>query len=818
MFNVSFNEDSKWHSALFNSYFSTLFIQEDPLTQHKPALLILNRDSSDSTETADCVPPNSLEPEHQEPKSEQEETCQLLLNRSAVEDGLCLRQNGTGEQVQSQEVEVEPDLPVVEDTGKASDKAHCLQRRVESDFVTFSAPSCGNQWEEADIELCVISAKQGAASQPDKGNQEEQETCQRSSETETDYNAQSGNLESQDMGHAQSQGLLPTETSQPSQREEESEGSTDLCWRGDLPEEREGETSSSQEMGLNSSALSSRDSEESDQHDNEIESKLHTERSVTTDEAKLTLIEVNPEVTSPLRNNETVLSDGVDKPHCPLETETGNLSEHTKGNTESVSGFVTDDASIKQNSVFGILEEDPLISLSLRPNMGPAPVHKVRRGLSPVPETSSYEGPAVDALSESTESFQQPHQVMQSSETASVCQEILLNVTACDVNATTGVSVGITVEVLPCQVEGSLPDGRKAEVDPDETIQDPKELIGDPESIENIVVSELDDKTKPSDEPSLPVDSEVFIGSDLQRDVSTILSSEHSGGDIIVGTLLEEAFVQPDSMSKLVEQIPEEYSGLTMKENQICEPGEPSVPVSVLQGEPGFKDVAPEEPLQERETDSTLEETLSDLPDSLEITHNDCAESNGQFQLPETSKESAYTASEPTVECVNGLDPSCASLLTENEDSRSSESPFADGVKISAAIPDGDECVDMSTEMSETTASGDSPSSPMDTTSGSTLESCSMSDALNTSSSTAELTSALDINSGLHQDLENASSVDIDKDLSEELQPSDTPDSLNGLHQDTLQQHAEEVHVEQMKGNAFIIDHSADADMDCWLF
>ncbi|KTF76677.1 hypothetical protein cypCar_00022437, partial [Cyprinus carpio] len=212
--------------------------EEDPPPQHKPALLILNRNSSDKT---DCLPPSSLEPEHQEPISEQEETCES--NSFAIEDGLCIRQNGTEDHVQSQDGEVELDPPAVGDTGKASDKADCSQQRVEGNSVTFSAPSCGNQREEADIELCVISAKQGAASQPDKGNQEEQEACQRSLETETDSNSQSGNLESQDMGQGQSQGLLPTETSQPSQREEESEGSIDLSCEGDLPEEREGETS-----------------------------------------------------------------------------------------------------------------------------------------------------------------------------------------------------------------------------------------------------------------------------------------------------------------------------------------------------------------------------------------------------------------------------------------------------------------------------------------------------------------------------------------------------------------------------------------------
>lgn len=789
-----------------------MFIQEDPPPQHKPALLILNRNSSDKTE---CLPPNSLEAEHQEPNSEQEETCES--NSSAVEDGLCIRQNGTGDHVQSQDGEVELDPPAVGDTGKASDKADCSQQRVEGDSVTFSAPSCGNQREEADIELCVISAKQGAASQSDKGKQEEQEACQRSLETESDNNAQSGNLESQDMGHAQSQGLLPTETSQPSQTED-SEGSTYLSWRGDLPEEREGDTSSSQEIGLNSSALSSHDPEENGQHDDKIEPKLSTECSVGTDEVKLTSIQVNSEVTSSVRTGETVISDGVDKPHGSLETETGNLNEHTKGNTESVSGLVTDDASIKQNSVCSISVGDHLESLSLRPNMAPGPVNKVRRGLSPVTETPSHEGPAVEPLSETTESFQQPHQVTQSSETVLECQEILLNDSDCDISAIAGDFVGVTAEISSCQIDGSLPDGSKEEVAPNERINDPKEIFEEPESVKDIVVLQLDDKSKSSDKSSLLVDSETFIVSDLQQDVSTILSSENCGSDIIVGTPLgeeaSETFVQPDSTSKLVEQIPEEYSGDTTNENLICEPKEPSVLVSTLQDETEFKDVDPDEPLQEREIDSTSQDTISKLPDPSEITHNDCPESKAQFLLPESSKECANTPSESTVECVNDLDLSCASLLTESQGDRPSETPFTDGVKISTVIPGGDECVDMATDMCETTVLGDSLCSPIDTTSGSALESSSMSDPLNATSSTAELTSPLDINSGLHQGLEHTSPVDIDNGLSEELQPSETPESPNGLHQDmpdclmehseTLQKCAEEPHVEQMTGNAFL--------------
>ncbi|XP_059391815.1 A-kinase anchor protein 13 isoform X4 [Carassius carassius] len=793
--------------------------KEDPPPQRKPALLILNRNSCDKT---DCLAPNSLEPEHQGPNSEQEETCKL--NHSAIEDGLCIRQNGTGDHVQMRGGEVELDKPAVGDTGKASDKADCSQQRVEGNSVTFSAPSCGNQREEADIELCIISAKQGAASQPDKGDQEEQEACQRSLETETDSNSQSGNLESQDMGHTQSQGLLPTETSQPSQREEESEGSTDLSWQGDLPEEKEGETSSSQKIGLNSSALSSHDPEENSQHDDKIETKLSTECLVGTDEVKLTLIQVNSEVTSSVRIDKTVISDGIDKTHGSLETETGNLIE---GNTESVSGLVTDDASIKQNSGCSISEGDPLELLILLPNMAPGPVHKVRRGLSPVTETSYHEGPAVEPFSENTERFQQPHQVTQSSEAVLECQEILSNDKDCDISAKTGNSVGVTAEISFCQIDGSLPDGSKVEVALKESINNPKEIFEEPESVKDNFDSNLDDKSQTYDEFSLPIDSETFMVSDLQQDVSTVLPSEHCGADILVGTPfkeLSETFVQPDSISKLVEQIPEEYSGDTTNENQICEPGEPSVLVSTLQGEPGFKDVDPDEPLQETEIDSTSQDTINELPDPSEITHNDCPESKSQFQLPESSKESANTPPEPTAECVNDLELSCASLLTESQGDRPVETPFTDGVKISAVIPGGNECVDMTIDMCETTVSGDSPCSLIDTTSGSALESSSMSDPLNASSSTAEVTSPLDINSGLLQGLKHTSPVDIDNGLSEELQPSETPESLNGLHQDmpdclmehseTLQKCAEEPHVEKMTDDGTLPEDEVDGHQD----
>ncbi|KTG04565.1 hypothetical protein cypCar_00009750, partial [Cyprinus carpio] len=552
--------------------------KEDPPPQHKPALLILNPNSTDRTEPVDCLPVNSLEPEHQEPNSEKEETCES--NSFAVEDGLCIHQNGTGDHVQSQDGEVELDPPAVGDIGKASDKADCSQKRVEGDSVTFSAPSCGNQREEADIELCVISAKQGAASQPDKGNQEEQEACQRSLQTEKD--AKSGNLESQDMGQAQSQGLLPTETSQPSQREEESEGSADL--------------------------------KENGQHDEKFEPKLPTECSVGTDEAKLTLI----------------------------------------------------------------------------------------------------------------------------------------------------------------QIAGSLPDGSKEEETPNERINHPKEIFEEQESINDTVVSPLDDKSKSSDESSLPVDSEAFI---------------------------------PDSTSNLVEQIPEGDSGDTTNENQICEPGEPLVLVSTLQGEPGFKDVAPDDTLQEREIDSTSQDTINKLLDLPEITHNDCPESNKQVQLPESSKESANTPSEPTAECVNDLDLSCGSPLTESQGSRPSETPFTDGVKISAVIPGGDECVDMATDMCETTVSGDSPCSPMVTSSGSALKSSSMSDPLNASSSTAELTSPLDINSGSHQDLEHTSPVDIDNDDSALAE-----DAVDG-HQDSSVDIANSEVIHRETEKFYSVDASQDVGL-----
>lgn len=173
---------------------------------------------------------------------------------------------------------------------------------------------------------------------------------------------------------------------------------------------------------------------------------------------------------------------------------------------------------------------------------------------------------------------------------------------------------------------------------------------------------------------------------------------------------------------------------------------------------------------------------------------------------------------------MNDLDLSCALPQTEIEGSRPSEGPLIDGVTICAEIPIDDKGVDMATNMSKTTISEDSLSSPMDTTSCSVLESSSMSDPLNASSSTAELTSPLDIISGLHQDLEHTSPVDIDNGLPEEPQPSDTPECLNGLHQDSLdslmehsgtpQQCSEEQCVDQITDDSTSAEDAADGHQD----
>ncbi|XP_051545619.1 A-kinase anchor protein 13-like isoform X2 [Myxocyprinus asiaticus] len=786
--------------------------KEDPPIQCSPALLILKRDSSDGSEPAES---NSLDFEHQESRVEQQQTSELVSS-SSVEDELCPFQNGTGDHVQSQDGEVEPDSLAIEDIGKPSDKADCAQWWAKGDSVAFSAPSCGNQWEEADRELCVISAKWGA----DKGNQEELEACQRGSETETDHKAQSGNPEVQDMGHTQSQGPLPTETSQPSQTEEDNEGSTDIFRRGDLPEEREEETSSSQEMGSNSPGLSCHDSEINGQHNDEIEYKLAADASVGTDESKVTVIEFNSEVASSVRNSETVICDGGDEPCVCMETETGNLSENTKGNTESVSGLVAGDISIKQNSGFSISEGDLLDSISLHPNMAPGPIHKLRQGLSPVPETF-LEEPTVEPFFQNIEGSQQSHNVMSSSETVSECQEVLLN-DSCVICEKAGDSDGINVEVLPCQNEGS--EERKSVVAPSETMQNPEEISKggtcEISITEDITDSEMDEKSKPSDDSSYPVDSKALIKNYVQQDVSAILFSKLSSENVIIGTQLDNEempkTVVSDFSSRLV---PEEQSGDV--------PGESSIPaskVSALKGQHEKNYIAQEELLKEKEIDSTSQEKISDLPDQSKITHNDDAESTAQIELPESSKESVNTPSEPTTGCSDDLieDFSCAAPLTESRNSRPCKIPLTDEVWISGR----ETCVDTPTDVRETAVTEDGVASSIETTGGSALEleNSSISDPLNALSSSIEVTSLTDINSGLPQDLEHTSPVDVDNGLSVESQPSDTAESLNGLHENTqdcsmeqkeiVEQHTEEPHVKPMTEDGTLAGDTVDGHQD----
>lgn len=710
--------------------------KEDSSVQPKPALLILERDSSHSTETVDF---NSLDSEHQEPSAEQE-TCKTLLA-----DRLCPFQNGTGDHGQSRDEKAEPDTPAVGNTGKASDKAKCTEWQAEVDSVGFSAPSCGNQGKEADTEPGVISAKQGA----DKGNQEP-EAYQRSSETNS--STLPGNLESQDMGHAQSQdhSPLPTETSQSLQREE---GSVDVSRRGDLPEEKEGETNSSSQEAENSLALSSRDPEENGQHNDKFEPKLAAECSSENGESTLTAIQVNSELNSSVQNNERDVADPLD---CP---ETGNLSEHTKGNTDSVSGLVADDVSIKQNSGFSISEGDSSEAISLRPNMGPGPIYKGRQGLSPVPEKLSPKGPPEEPSD----------RLASSSETMSECSETLLNDLSCEIKVNVGDSDGIAEEAF-------LPEENK-EVTPEERPQDLEELNGSSlKSItDDIAVSKLDKQSEPSDEASrLLVDSDAFITTDIQQGVCT------EPCDVLIGRTLRDkeemkTNVELDSLSKDVQQIPEEHSGDDTNRNEIHELSVKGPEVSALNVEQEEMKEHQEERLEEKEMDSISQETISDLPDRLETAHVNDTVSKAQIQLPDLSMEGVNTLSDLTV----GVNDLIQGLLesTHNQPSQT------DRVKISDLISDGS--IDTATISNETAITEDSTDAVSDVVLG--LENGSASDPHNPSSLTAELTSPLDINCELHQDLEHTSAVDTDNSLSTEPQPSDTTESVSGLHQDNIE-------------------------------
>ncbi|KAA0724555.1 A-kinase anchor protein 13 [Triplophysa tibetana] len=740
--------------------------KEDSPVQPMPALLILDRKTTHTTETVDCF--NSLDSEHQEPSAEQE-TCKALPINFA--DGLCPFQNGTGDHGQSRDKEVKTDTPAVGDTGKASVK--CAEWRAEADSVGFSAPSCGNQGEEADIELGLISAKQGV----DKGNQEP-EAYQRSSET--DSSTQSGNLESLDMGHTQSQdhSSLPTETSQSLQREE---GSLDVCCRGDLPEEKEGETnSSSQETASNSLALSSHDPEENVQRNDKFEPKLEAECSSENGEPSLISIQVNSDFNSLIQSNK---SDVADPLGCP---ETGNLSEHTKGNSDSVSGLVEDDVSIKRNSGFSISEVDSPEPISLRPNMVQGPTHKGGRGLTPVPETLSLEGPSEEASD---------HSHASSSETTSECPETLLNNLECEIKSKGGGYDAIAKEAFLSE--------EMKEVTLKERPQDLEELIASSlkSVMDDIAVSELDNQSEPSDEAShLPVDSDAFITTDIQQGVSIVLSTEPS--DVIIVTTLRDkeelkTNLELDSLSKEVEQILEEASGDDTNLNEIHKLSATGPELSALNIEQEEMKKHQEELVEEKEMVSTSRETISDLPDRLETAHVSDTECKAHIQLPDPSLEGVNTISDLTV-CEN--EP--VQGLIESAHNRPSQT---DWVETSDVTSDG--CIDMATFSNETAVTEDCADSSSDAVREVVLEleNVSTSELHNPSSLTAELTSPLDISSELHQDLEHTSSVDTDNGLSTELRPSDTTESVSGLHQDnikclmeenkTVEQYAEEPHA-----------------------
>ncbi|XP_065147649.1 A-kinase anchor protein 13 isoform X7 [Paramisgurnus dabryanus] len=733
--------------------------KEDSPVLRKPALLILDRDLSNTTETVECI--RDLQLNSLDPSTESQKTLKTFLNSSGVADELCPCQNGTGDHAQSREEEAETQRPTVGDTEKASDKPGCAELLSEADPVSFSAPSCGNQGEEADIQLNVISAKQEA----DKGNQEELQVYQSSSETETECRAQPGNLEFQDMGNAQGHSPLPTETSQSRQREE---GSMDGSWKGDLPEEKEGETSSSsQDIVSNSTVLSSHDSEENIQRNDKIETELATECCAGQNEPTCPAIQVISEVASPVLNNENVIFDAADELHIRLETEAGNLHEHPKGNTDSDSGLVDDEVSIKQKSGYSSLEGDTSELVSLLPNMAPGPIHKVRGGLSPVPETLFPGGPAVDTVSETVEDLDQSTMLMPSSETTS---EILLNEKAGD-------SDTITVEALPCLNQAFLSEGIK-EVTPSEEPGDPGGLFANNliSNTENIAVCELVKQPESLDETSnLPVDSESFIKTDIQKGVS-VLSPEHSEKDIIIRTTLgdeeeSKTNVQQDSLLK---HAPDEQFGDGTNRDEIYDQCESSIvapEVSALKMEPGEKNVTQEE----KEIDSTSQEAISNLPDLLESVHVIDTESKEQTQLPESSMEGVITDLHVDAnDLVEGL-PCALTQMESSESSRPFETSFTDVVSDGSII------------LNETAVTENSPATFVDAVSDLVLEDSSISGPLNSSSLTDELTSPLDIISEEHKDFKRTSLVDIDNSLSVETKLSDTTESLSGLQQDTTE-------------------------------
>ncbi|XP_049340273.1 A-kinase anchor protein 13 isoform X4 [Astyanax mexicanus] len=376
------------------------------IEEQQPVSLILSNDIFDGSQKAarTSCPGPSLQNlpvcEHQEAEAVAERENGELLN-------------GTGDYTQLEQLE-----KVVELESSAGEGV-CVEGRVQSGDI--SGTSRGElQQEEADREVCVITAEQ------------------KEHFSNTTHNKpQSGNSEEAAMG--QSQGLLPSETKHGSEKSEESR-------RRDLPKEKEGEASSGQETA-DLSTLQQGVLEEGGQKHSEKQADgccVETQASSEHLGANQGLINQGPLNVNAENSFDGVLKDdnqnsskvrtegspeenpihfspGFVEHSEVIASKTGNEIVGCSENRNDSAGSPEEDtgnhcATIEadKGKGFNVLETDSALdSISLRPNMAPGPVHKVRRESSPLPDCRKPEETVVEVTENPGDPAEQDQQINQ---------------------------------------------------------------------------------------------------------------------------------------------------------------------------------------------------------------------------------------------------------------------------------------------------------------------------------------------------------------------------------------------------------------------
>ncbi|XP_030642519.1 A-kinase anchor protein 13 [Chanos chanos] len=761
-------------------------------------------------------------------KNGEPSSAELLLDGSCVKHGQWDSPNSEANHAKLEEGEEGPARGAVEVSEKASDKSDSEQWLAEGEPTAFSSPSCGNQQEETDRASGVICAKREPATELDKGNQERQRADSRRPQTETNDKTQSGNTVRTDMGHVQSQGLLPTEAESHVLKGETERRMSGNDIQGDLPEERQGERASSQEMNSNLTTPQPASLSPAEDCRHDIGELGQTEVSANATMMGPNQGEMEIKANASQQNEEiaAIFLSG-DEPCCVLEPQTGNLCKQTNGSIDSVCNVATSDESLNQNHSLGGSETDPLDSVSLRPNMAKGPRHHSQSNLEPSSESTSSEITIVDILNENSNDLVQQQHKDNSTEAMLESVEDRSASSANDDKEKPVHAYDVTIEK---GTQTSHNKGKPVESASDSLVQDSHPLegkIGEESSSESLdseetMWTEEADKNKTTDEmlPSPETSTGSGVSPEGAQETSsastcTASNEETAVEAISVDKMLPQALPNeeckrneeqgPLKDQKMEEVVESEIQDTQRPPSPTCENLTPTEEVS--EGS-----AVQESPHHKEDYNLTSEEVITDVSETRDSFGNDLkALSQGHAdECEELLTDSENKMSEAVGDFVNRMvtELPSDSCSEERTDKKPIDSQHIDEVSSSSVNSVDESCTSeapvKSLEATSETAVSDSPSSSLDTASDSALglELTSLSDNHNgsiqcedfpssqdvdsTSVLDSDLTSSMDVDRSLTPDLGLSSSVDVNSFLSPEMQPSDTLEDLNGLCEDNL--------------------------------